>query len=166
MGPHGFEPGRVEVEVGRGGAVTFDLGSLVSEFQRGIEAQISGDAQGHYDLAMTYREMGLLDQAIEAFRNAAVDPAFVVRSTEMIGRSLLDEGRFDDAAREFETGLNLPGLTPMARADMRYQLGLAHEAAGRLEQALAEFERVYSMHASYPDVAVKIRGLRKSLESL
>jgi tetratricopeptide (TPR) repeat protein len=165
-GLHGFEPGRVEVEVGRGGAVTFDLGSLVSEFQRGIEAQISGDAQGHYDLAMTYREMGLLEQAIEAFRNAAVDPAFVVRCTEMIGRSLLDEGRFDEAAREFEAGLNLPGLTPMARADLRYQLGLAHEAAGRVQEALAEFERVYAMHASYPDVALKIRVLRKSLESL
>ena len=165
-GTHGYEPGRVEVEVGRGGAVTFDLGSLVSEFQRGIEAQISGDAQGHYDLAMTYREMGLLEQAIEAFRNAAVDPAFVVRCAEMIGRSLLDEGRFDEAAREFEAGLNLPGLTPMARADLRYQLGLAHEAAGRAQEALAEFERVYAMHASYPDVALKIRVLRKTLESL
>ena len=165
-GTHGYEPGRVEVEVGRGGAVTFDLGSLVSEFQRGIEAQISGDAQGHYDLAMTYREMGLLEQAIEAFRNAAVDPAFVVRCAEMIGRSLLDEGRFDEAAREFEAGLNLPGLTPMARADLRYQLGLAHEAAGRVQEALAEFERVYAMHASYPDVALKIRVLRKTLESL
>jgi tetratricopeptide (TPR) repeat protein len=162
----GYEAGRVEVEVGRGGAVTFDLGSLVSEFQRGIEAQISGDAQGHYDLAMTYREMGLLDQAIEAFRNAAVDAAFTVRCTEMIGRSLLDEGRFDDAAREFETGLNLPGLTPMARADLRYQLGLAQEAAGRPQEALAEFERVYAMQASYPDVALKIRVLRKTLESL
>jgi tetratricopeptide (TPR) repeat protein len=161
-----YEPGRVEVEVGRGGAVTFDLGSLVSEFQRGIEAQISGDAQGHYDLAMTYREMGLMEQAIDAFRNAATDPAFVVRCTEMIGRSMLDEGRFDDAAREFEEGLNLPGLTPMARADLRYQLGLSHEAAGRPQEALAEFERVYAMHASYPDVALKIRVLRKTLESL
>jgi tetratricopeptide (TPR) repeat protein len=164
-GPKGFEPGRVEVEVSRGGAVTFDLGSLVSEFQRGVEAQISGDAQGHYDLAMTYREMGLLEQAIEAFRNAALDPAFVVRCAEMIGRTLLDEGRFDEAAREFEAGLNLPGLTPMARADLRYQLGLAHEAAGRVQEALAEFERVYAMHASYPDVALKIRVLRKTLES-
>lgn len=165
-GPQGFEPGRVEVEVGRGGAVTFDLGSLVSEFQRGIEAQISGDAQGHYDLAMTYREMGLLEQAIEAFRNASLDPVFVVRCAEMVGRTLLDEGRFDEAAREFEAGLNLPGLTPMARADLRYQLGLAHEAAGRVQEALAEFERVYAMHASYPDVALKIRVLRKTLESL
>ncbi len=165
-GPQGFEPGRVEVEVGRGGAVTFDLGSLVSEFQRGIEAQIAGDAQGHYDLAMTYREMGLLEQAIEAFRSAAVDPAFAVRCSELIGRSLLDEGRFDEAGREFETGLNLPGLTPMARADLRYQLGLSHEAAGRVQEALADFERVYAMHASYPDVALKIRVLRKMLESL
>jgi tetratricopeptide (TPR) repeat protein len=166
VGPQGFEPGRVEVEVGRGGAVTFDLGSLVSEFQRGIEAQISGDPQGHYDLAMTYREMGLLDQAIDAFRNAGADPAFAVRCAEMIGRSLLDDGRFDDAARELESSLNLPGLTPVARADLRYQLGLAHEAAGRAQKALEEFERVYAMHPSYPDVALKIRVLRKTLESL
>jgi tetratricopeptide (TPR) repeat protein len=159
-----FEAGRVEVEVGRGGAVTFDLGSLVSEFQRGIEAQISGDAQGNYDLAMTYREMGLLEQAIEAFRTAARDPAFVVRCTEMVGRCLLDEGRFDEAAREFTRGLEVQGLSPMAKADLRYQLGLAQEAAGHTAAALAEFERVYAMHASYPDVALKIRVLRKALE--
>src|SRR5262249_39629304 len=104
--------------------------------------------------------------AIEAFRNAAVDAAFTVRCTEMIGRSLLDEGRFDEAAREFEAGLNLPGLTPMARADLRYQLGLAHEAAGRGQEAPAGVHRGYAMHASYPAVALKIRVLRKSLESL
>jgi hypothetical protein len=45
---------------------------------------------------------------------------------------------------------------------MRYHLGLALEAAGRGEEALAEFERVYAAQASYPDVAMKIRVLRKT----
>jgi tetratricopeptide (TPR) repeat protein len=161
----GDESGRVEVAVGRNEAVTFDLGSLVSEFQRGVETQISGDAQGHYDLGMAYREMGLLEQAIDAFRVAGKDPAFAQRCSEMVGRSMLDQGRFEEAAQEFIVALELPGLTPEGANDLRYQLGLAYEAAGRTEEALAEFERVYAGMPSYPDVAMKIRVLRKAMES-
>ena len=157
------EVGRVEVAVGRGEAVTFDLGSLVSEFQRGVEMQLSGDAQGHYDIAMAYREMGLLEQAVEAFRTASQDPAFGPRSAEMIGRCLLDQGRFDEAAEEFISALRLGQAGPELSADLRYQLGLAHEAAGRLEAALGEFEQVYAAQSNYPDVALKIRVLRKTL---
>src|SRR5204862_5123516 len=96
---------KVEMALGRGEAVSFDLGSLLGEFQRGIEAQLSGDAQGHYDLAMAYREMGLLDLAIESFRMALTSPALVTRATEMLGRSLLDQGRFDEAIDELSNGL-------------------------------------------------------------
>src|SRR5262249_41270576 len=127
------EEGRVEVAVGRGEAVTFDLGSLVSEFQRGVETQISGDPQGHYDLGMAYREMGLLEQAIEAFRQAGGDPGFAQRCAEMIGRCMLDQGNFEEAAQEFTRALDLPGLSPEGALDLRFQLGLAHEAAGRVE---------------------------------
>ena len=156
------EAGRVAYSVGRGEAVTFDLGSLLSEFQRGIEAQLSGDAQSHYDLAMTYREMGLLDQAVESFRMAGSDPAFAHRASEMIGRCLLDQGRFDEAAQEFAGALRSPGLEPSAGVNLRYQLGLALEAAGRLREALDEFEQVFAQQPSFPDVALKLRVLRKS----
>lgn len=159
------EVGRVEVAVGRGEAVTFDLGSLISEFQRGVEAQLSGDAQSHYDLAMSYREMGLLEQAVDSFRVAAEDPAYLSKSAEMIGRCMLDQGRFDDAAREFATALSQPVADPSLLTGLRYQLGMAHEAAGRTREALEEFERVYAAQANYPDVTLKIRVLRKTLES-
>jgi tetratricopeptide (TPR) repeat protein len=161
-----MEPGRVEVAVGRSEAVTFDLGALLSEFQRGVEAQLSGDAQSHYDLGMTYREMGLLEQAVESFQVAARDPAYVYRSAEMIGRCHLDQGRFEDAGESFAMALGSPDLSAEAVADLRFQLGLSHEAAGRTQEALGEFERVYSMQSSYPDVALKIRVLRKTLESV
>jgi tetratricopeptide (TPR) repeat protein len=159
-----MEMGRVEVAVGRGEAVTFDLGSLVSEFQRGVEMQLSGDAQGHYDLGVAYREMGLLEQAVEAFNTAAQDPAFGARCAEMVGRCLLDQGRFDEAVEEFTRALEQGRVGPEMAADLRYQLGLAQEAAGRLDLALAEFERVYAAQSNYPDVALKIRVLRKTLE--
>jgi tetratricopeptide (TPR) repeat protein len=156
--------GRVEVAIGRAQAVTFDLGSLIAEFQRGIESQISGDAQSHYDLGMTYREMGLIDQAVECFRTAAHDPVFGPRSAEMIGRCLLDEGRFDEAAEEFARALEGFEEASEAGVCLRFQLGLAHEVAGHAPEALAEFERVYAVQPNYPDVAQKIGILRRALE--
>lgn len=155
--------GRVEMSVGRAEAVSFDLGALLSEFQRGIEAQLSGDAQSHYDLAMTYHEMGLHAQAVDGFRLAAADPAFAYRAAEMIGRCLLDQGRFEEAVHEFSEALRSPKIAPEAVLGLRYQLGLAYEAAGDLTGALAEFERVFEQQANYSDVALKIRSLRTSL---
>lgn len=158
--------GRVEVAVGRSEAVTFDLGSLLTEFQRGVEAQLSGDAQSHYDLAMTYREMGLLEQAIESFRVAARDPTFACRAAEMVGRCLLDQGQFPEAVQEFGAALKLAGADRQSAVSVRYQLGLALEAAGRVPEALAEFEQVCALQADYPDAALKVRVLRKSLEQV
>jgi len=158
--------GKLEVAMGNIDAVAPDLSALLAEFQRGVESLIADDAQGNYDLGMAYREMGLLDQAVECFRVAARNPQFSHRCAEMIGRSLLDQGMFDDAAEEFRTALGLPGLDPAVSANLRYQLGLAHEAAGRAQEALGEFERVYAQQPSYPDVAQKIRVLRRALESV
>jgi len=157
--------GKIEVAVDRGQAVTFDFASMLAEFQRGVESQLSGDSQAHYDLAMSYREMGLAEQAIESFRLAAQDVNFRQRSAEMIGRCLLEEGHFDEAARELAQALALSSLEPDVAVGVRFQLGIALEAAGRPEEALVEFEHVFEVQANYPDVAVKIRDLRKHLEA-
>ena len=157
--------GRVEVAVDRGQAVTFDFASMLAEFQRGVEDQLLGDAQAHYDLAMAYREMGLLEQAVESFQLASKDINFRQRCAEMIGRCLLEEGRFEDAALEFTQALAFATLEPDVAVGVRFQLGIALEAAGRTQEALAEFERVFEVQANYPDVALKIRDLRKYLEA-
>lgn len=157
--------GKVEVAVDRGQAVTFDFASMLAEFQRGVEAQLSGDSQACYDLAMAYREMGLAEQAIESFRQAAKDPHFSQRCAEMIGRCLLEEGRFEDAARELTEALALAGTGTDAVVGVRFELGVALEAAGRAQEALAEFEQVFDLQPNYHDVAVKVRDLRKYLEA-
>jgi len=158
------EVGKISLATGRSDVVPPELDSLLSEFRRGVESQIAGDAQSHYDLGMTYREMGLSEPAIEAFREAGRDRAFQQRCAEMIGRCLLDEGRFEEAIAEFETAVALPTFAPETLASLRFQLGLAHEAAGRTAEALDQFEQAAAAQPGFPDVAQKIRQLKRLME--
>jgi tetratricopeptide (TPR) repeat protein len=158
------DEGKVQIGADRGQAVSFDFDATLAEFQKGVESQLSGDAQGHYDLAMAYREMGLTQQAIESFRFAANDPTFKSRAAEMIGHCLLEEGRVEDASRELTEALADPELDAIASVGIRFQLGLALEAAGQLQDALHQFEQVFAVQASHRDVAQKIRVLRKDLD--
>jgi tetratricopeptide (TPR) repeat protein len=139
-----------------------DLSELLSAFQAGVREQVEADdASSHYDLGMTYRQMSLLDEAVAEFRLAARDPAFSIKCTDMLGRCLLERGDFGAAIAEFERGLALPGLTADSAYSFRYSLGLVFEASGRSMEALEQFEAVFSAQPNYPDVAAKIRELRR-----
>ena len=158
------DPLKIQVTHGFGDHVAMDLHELVEAFQTAVHGQVSGDAESHYALGVSYMEMGLAQQAIESLRAAAEQPALRAQACELIGRCCMDQGRFDDATIEYRAALAQPGLAPDALLNVRFELGIALEAAGKLEAALAEFEKIYGEQTSFPDVALKIRVLRKTLE--
>ena len=106
-----------------------------------------------------------MEQAVHSLRAAARAPAFRLRAGELAGRCLLDLGLFDEAADALRDALEAPDLQPSAAVDLRYQLALSLEAAGNSAAALTEFEHVYATQSNYPDVAMKIRLLRKMAEA-
>lgn len=157
-----LEGGRVEVAVGRGEAVTFDLSGLLAEFQRGVEAQLAGDAQSHYDLGMTYREMGLLEQAVDSFRVSVGDPRLAARALEMIGRCHVDQGRWAEAVGEFRRALQHP-MPAGGDGELRYHYAHALVELGETESALTEYEHVAAELPGYEDVDERIVALRRVL---
>ena len=156
------EAGRVEVALGRAQAVTFDLSGLLQEFQRGVETQLDGDAQGHYDLGMAYREMGLHEQAIQAFHIAVREPLLAGRAHEMIGRCQADRGAHDDAAPEFTEALGRSGLDGAGEAELRYQLGLSLAALGDLAGAAQQLEIADMRYPGRSDVAERLAEWRRT----
>ena len=157
------EPGRVEVALGRGQAVTFDLSGLLSEFQRGVESQLDGDSQGHYDLGMAYREMGLHEQAIASFRISEREPRLSGRSREMIGRCLADTGAHDEAIAEFQAALTTGSLDGAGEAELRYQLGLSMAALGDLMGAVQQLETADAHYPGRPDVLERLAQWRSAV---
>jgi tetratricopeptide (TPR) repeat protein len=153
---------RVEVAVGRAEAVTFDLEGLLAEFQRGVDTQLEGDAQGHYDMGMAYREMGLHEQALDSFRIAQRDPRLALLCHEMSGRSLADAGQHEGAVREFTMALKAGGLDGAGEAELRYLTALSLAALGDPAGAVAQLEIADMRFPGRADITQRLAEWRRA----
>ena len=134
--------------------------------EMGVEDE---DLETHYNLGIAFREMGLLDEAISEFQKVAkaTDSGRAFRYTmqccTLLGLAFMEKGQGGIAAIWYERALLTPGMDPESILALRYDLGVAQEAAGEVEAALKSFSQVYAMNIDYRDVAERIAALQKPI---
>jgi tetratricopeptide (TPR) repeat protein len=140
------------------------LEEIFKEFKKGVDKQLGKeDYDTRYNLGIAYKEMGLLDEAIAEFQLAARDEARVLECASMLGICFMEKGMPKLAVKWFERGLEAPGRRDEEYQALRYDLAMAHEAAGDAQEALDLFTELYGQDASFRDVATKVRDLRSAL---
>lgn len=117
------------------------------------------DYRSHYDLGMAYIEMELLSEAIREYQIASKSPQFQVKCLEMIGLCFLKQNQPQLAIRQLSKGLSLIGGDGDESMGIKYNLGLAYEMIGDVDNARHHFEDVYVVDVTFRDVAEKIRKL-------
>lgn len=125
----------------------------------GEEGHEQGDAETHYNLGIAYMEMGLFDEAVKEFRISANDPEREMDSLTLQGVCFRDRGDYADAEEIFAALLSLSELSSDRALALRYELGLLFEAAGRTDEALVEFRRVFATNPAFRDTMQKIADL-------
>jgi tetratricopeptide (TPR) repeat protein len=140
------------------------LADIFKEFKKGVDKQLGKeDYDTRYNLGIAYKEMGLIDEAIAEFQLAAKDEGRLLECSSMLGICFLDKGMPKLAVKWFERGLKAPGRNEEEYAALRYDLAMAHEAAGDVDTALSLFTDLYGQDANFRDVAAKVRELRGAL---
>jgi len=119
--------------------------------------------EAHYKLGVAYRELGLLDEAIEAFRRSAADERLQLRACDMIGLCLLNKGGAEAAIHELQTGLLIAGRPAEEYDDIKYTLATAHQSIGDLEMAASILRDLEAGSPSFRDVKDRLRKLRENL---
>ncbi len=141
------------------------LDDIFEDFKKGVEAQEEKhDADTHYNLGVSYKEMGLLDDAIAEFILTPEGESKFGQSRYLLGLCYLEQGDYQGAITEINNALNYSMTysgNEEERIDMHYDLGLACQGAGNAETALAEFQEVYNADQGYRDVASKLRELKQ-----
>jgi tetratricopeptide (TPR) repeat protein len=118
-------------------------------------------AAEQYRLALTYHEMGMVDDAIKALEAAARSPRQRFDSASMLGRLYLERNNTSHAIEWLERAAEAPAPTPDAGRALLYDLAKTLESVGEHSRALAVFVELESESGGYRDVAGQIERLAK-----
>ncbi|HQZ39434.1 MAG TPA: tetratricopeptide repeat protein [Vicinamibacterales bacterium] len=119
-------------------------------------------ATEQYRLALTYQEMGMVEDAIVALESAARSPRQRFDAASMLGRLHLEREQPAQAIEWFERAAEAPAPTPDASRALLYDLASTLEANGETSRALAIFAEMESESGGYRDVASRIDQLSKT----
>jgi tetratricopeptide (TPR) repeat protein len=130
---------------------------LFSAFREGVEKQVrSDDYDTHYNLGIAYKEMMLIEPALEEFKVAMGDPERTLECCSML--SICEQARGDLAAavQWLRRGILAPGFPPEDSIGLRYDLADIYRHQGHADMAAAEFKAVYDLDPDYRDVAARL----------
>ncbi len=140
------------------------LDGSLNEFKKGLESQIEAeDTETHYNLGIAYKEMGLLDDAIEQFEKAKQDVQRRVDCLTLKGACLVQKGDFESAVEAFREGLAVDDIKDEERISLYYELGLLYLGWKRPLEALDSFQCVADVQPFFRQVDEQIRKLRQEL---
>ncbi len=118
-------------------------------------------AAEQYRLALTYRDMGMMEDAVKALEAAARSPRQRFDAASMLGRLYLDSKDMPQAIEWLERAAEAPAPTADAGRALLYDLAETLETMGESSRALAVFVELESESGGYRDVAGRIDRLSK-----
>ena len=140
------------------------LGEVFAAFREHVEQQISSDDyQTHYDLGIGYKEMGLVDEAIQEFEVAAGCAELHRDACTMIAVCHREREQFGEAATWYRKAIESPGSEEEIRNELRYELAEALLQAGDEKGALDEFRGLLEIDPSFRDVDGRVSELETRL---
>ena len=110
----------------------------------------------HFELGMAYKNMGMLDEAIEEFRVAINGKECFLDTTTLLAASLKEKGLTELAMECLERALADARCDQEKAIPIRYELGLLYEADGLLEKAV----EVLSSIPAFLDVPMRLERLK------
>jgi tetratricopeptide (TPR) repeat protein len=135
------------------------LRSFKDEVQRAIGEE---DYQSHYDLGMAYLDMGLIDEALAEFSLAQTEPALKLRSIEMAGRCFMERNDIELAIEELKAGLEIKGYSQEEYLGLRYNLAMAYEKLGSIDEAIEHYSEICATDPAYRDARIRLEELRRT----
>lgn len=137
-----------------------DFADMLKKFKQGVAENVDAeDYQSHYDLAIAFKEMGLLDEAIAGFQKALGSKQNRLPTYEALGECFLEKGQAKMAGAILNRAINETNTTDDHLVGVLYLLGRAAEEQGQAAQALEYYQRVFVIDIQFKDVADRMAAL-------
>ena len=128
------------------------------------------DPRAQFDLAVAYREKGLLPDAVVKFERAyqlfsdAAEPEQAFRCCASLAEGYVKLADYNRVVEWADIGLSLPQGDPPERNALEYDRAFALEMLGEVEESLAGYRRILETDPGFKDVQERLSGLEPSSE--
>lgn len=139
-----------------------DLDAVFRDFRDEVSRDSeASETEQQFRLGVTYRDMGMVDDAIRELQWAARSPRRRFEAAGAVARLERDRGNLATAVEWFERAAEAPAPTPDAGRELLFELGQALESAGESARALAVYIELRSDAGEYRDISARIARLTK-----
>ncbi|UCC26082.1 MAG: tetratricopeptide repeat protein, partial [Gemmatimonadales bacterium] len=138
-----------------------DFARMLTQFKEKVaESFDAADVRAHHDLGTAYKEMGLLDEAVEKFQAALRASPVHLPSYELLGQTFFEKGEYTAAVRVLERALRVSTDVADDFIGIYYYLARAHEELGSNDRAVEYYDHVFALDINFMDVTERLRALR------
>lgn len=121
----------------------------------------SGQGEQYLALARTYRDMGMMDDAIKALETAVRSPRHRFEAAGMLAAIYRERGQLLQAVEWMERAIEAPAPTADDGRALLYSLGETLESLGEVARALAVFLELQADVGTYRDVQARVNRLSR-----
>jgi tetratricopeptide (TPR) repeat protein len=157
-GEAAVEAVRTAVPARKRGSLEDAFTSVREEADRQPSEELAAE---QYRLALTYRDMRMLDEAMAALEIAARAPRQRFDAASLLGRLHLERSQPAKAAAWFEKAAEAPAPTADAGRALLYDLARTLEQVGEQARALVVYVELEADAAGYRDVSSRIERLSR-----
>lgn len=141
------------------------LEEVFDTFKRHVDATVHAeDFRTRYELGIAYKEMGLVDEALEAFRAALRSPELHREACTMIALCHRERGEIDEAVLWYRRALEGEDEGAREFHGIRYDLAEVLLERGEADDALQLFRSVLEADPSYREVRRYVADLQSRNE--
>jgi hypothetical protein len=137
-------------------------GAVFGEFREAVSQQTAADlAAQQYKLALTYRDMGMHEEAVAALELASRSPAHRFLSAAALGRLYWNRNAIENAVYWFERAVEAPAPSVDEGRSVIYELGDLLERTNENARALSIFLELQADAGEFRDVAARVERLSR-----
>jgi tetratricopeptide (TPR) repeat protein len=151
----GEQSDRVEVvhkRIGLAHHVPLSVDEILSSFREEVKRAIGEeDYQSHYDMGLSFLDLGFYDEALAEFGVARRSPDLELKSIEMAGKCFVEKGDIELAIGELESALDTCEIAAEDCLGLKYNLAEAYEKIGQSDKARLLYGEILDIDGSYRD---------------
>lgn len=138
-----------------------DVDGLFERFKHSVKQQVSeGDSKAHYDLGIAYKDLSLLDDAIDELNLASRDAELECKCQTLIGNIYAEQNVWDKAAKAYSRALSAVRKTKDEETGLYYELGHVSDMLSQTDQSIYYFRQVLRRDQNYRDARDRVAELR------